>query len=77
MRSFLKLFKYIYINIFLNYYWGLSLLKKQKVLDVIILKIHNLTLVNFDNNLSLSLSKLNVPAFFLKNLLKFNYFKYV
>jgi hypothetical protein len=40
-------------------------------------KIYNLSLINFGNKLNLNLKNLSVPAFFLKSLLGFRYFKYI
>ena len=75
--NFIKLYKYIYINIFINCYWELNWLKKQKLLDIIINKIYNFILINSDNKYSLKLKNFYISAFFLNNLLNFNYFKYI
>jgi hypothetical protein len=77
LYNFLKIYKYIYINIFINFYWELNLLKKQKILNNIIYKIYNFLLINTNNKLNIGLKKFYFSIFFFNNLLKFNYFKYI
>jgi hypothetical protein len=42
-----------------------------------IYKIYNFVLTSLDSKFNLELKKFYISAFFIKNLLKFNYFKYV
>ena len=77
LGHFLKLYKFLYTNIFANYYLQLNVLSKNKIMENIINIFYNLPFLQFDNKLFFDLNKLFISTFFIKNLINFNYFKYI
>ena len=77
IKEYTNLYKYLYINIFTNYYWELNLIKKQKIVDNIVNRVNNFSIINLVYKLNFNLKKIYISAFFIKNLINFNYLKYI
>jgi hypothetical protein len=75
--NFLRIYKYLYINIFINNYWGLNLLNKNELVNIVIDKISNILLINTSSKLKFYFKGFYVSNFFVKSLFNFLYFKYM
>jgi hypothetical protein len=77
LLKFSKNYKCIYITIFFSNYWKLNFFNDREIVEDVICKIYNFKLINLSKKFRVILKNFFILPFFINNLFKFHYFKYL